>query len=742
MTVNQSTAQTIALKLEIERVNLLYKQNVQGIIGLTLFAFAYAFVCGHLMTPVVLGIWSSFVIVSAGLRVASTIGWNRVRYKIKTMKEVNYWHNFIQAMVLISGFIWAYAGWVGVRSNNPVDQIVTSITVIFMTAGALVCWAPSMRAMFTFIIPAILPWAAGFLLQDNIGFQMIGGLGFIFTLLGIRAGLALHRYIDNSLKINIQNLQLTKDLQQEILVKDRAEEALRLALSSSDAIEWRWNVERDMFTCQGDLSRSFGMKVNFYSGSLDELAHLFFPEDQEKFRATMLRVALKGGDFDTDLRISWPDGQIHDLAFRGKAQIDVSGKITHLTGIAWDTTAQKSQAKLKQEKDVHEAANKAKSIFLANASHEIRTPLAAINGYVESLLQDSSENSDMRSDLLAISRNGKYLASLVNDFLDLSKIESGRFYMQKGPMSPSQEIEESLLLVKPTFEAKGLIYQLIYDSAIPVSIESDPSRFRQIIVNLLTNAAKFTDHGKITLHVGHKIDSKSIGKLIVRVTDTGIGIDDRTRSQLFEPFMRGQTIEVQRVYGAGLGLALSKNLAQILGGDLQLNFTEVDHGSEFEFSLNTGSANLLKFPTAGQSSGAKKPLDKIKVLVVDDAVDLRVLMRRFLEKQGALVETCENGLEAVDKALAEQYDVVLMDIKMPVMDGHEATQILRQRGFKQTIIAVTAHASADDKQKSLEVGCDYYLSKPVDFAFLTETILKAQKDRMDGAVLGSIQTHP
>ena len=728
MILNQNVAQSISLKLEVERVNLLYRQNVQGIIALVLFSSSYVYVCGNLMAPVAFSIWLSLVVVSAVLRISSTISWNRNRARIKTLKEVNRWHNFLQMMLIISAMIWAYAGWLGAQSIDPIQQIATAIIIVFMTAGALVCWAPSMRAMFTFVIPAISPWAISYLVQEPPIYKLIGLIGITYVLLGARAGLALHRYIDESLKVNIQNLHLTTELQQEILVKDRAEEALRLALSSSDAIEWRWNVEKDMFTCQGDLSQSFGMKASFYSGSLDQLAQLFYAEDQQKFRAIMLQVALKGGDFHTDIRISWPDGQMHDLAFRGKAQSDSTGKITHLTGIAWDITAQKSQAKLKHEKDTHEAANRAKSVFLANASHEIRTPLAAINGFVEGLLQEPQQSAELKSDLQAISRNGKYLSSLVNDFLDLSKIESGRFYMQKGPMSPMQEIEESLMLVKPTLDAKGLIYQLVYDSAIPVSIESDPSRFRQIVVNLLSNAAKFTEQGKITLHIGHKIDSNNQGTLVVRVTDTGIGIDDKTRSQLFEPFMRGQTVEVQKAYGAGLGLALSKNLANILGGDLKLNFTEVDFGSEFEFTLNTGPADLLKFPVVGKKALAKRTLEKVRVLVVDDAVDLRVLMRRYLEKQGAVVETSENGLEAIDKALTDPIDVVLMDIKMPVMDGQEATKKLRQRGFIKPVIAITAHASADDKQKSLEAGCDYYLSKPVDFNFLTETILKTQKD--------------
>lgn len=723
MTVNQS----VALRLEIERVNLLYKQNIQGVMALILFASAYASVCGSLMPVHVFNFWIFLVVASAILRIISTLLWNRIHSRISNLKQVGYWHHFIHAMLVVSGFIWGMAGWIGVSSNDSIQQILTNLTVVFMSAGAVVCWSPSRRAMFTFMAMAMIPWSLSYIFRDESIYQFIGILCLVYTALGAKAGLVLNRYIDRSLKLNVENLYLTENLQQEIIVKGQAEEALRLALSSSDAIEWSWNIGNDLFVCQGDLSRSFGLKTHYLAGNLDEMAHLFFPESQEKFRATMLRLALKGGDIDTDFKLFWPDGQTHDLAFRGKAHVSHRQKVTHLAGIAWDTTNQKSQAKLKQEKDIYEAANKAKSIFLANASHEIRTPLAAINGYIESLLQESHQNKNLTADLKAISRNGKFLTSLVNDFLDLSKIESGQFYMQKGAMSPQQEIEESLSLVKPSMELKGLSYEVLYETAIPMVIESDATRFRQILVNLLSNATKFTEQGKIIIRVAHKVNNQNQGSLSIRVIDTGFGIDDVTKNQLFEPFMRGQTLEIQRVYGSGLGLALSKNLAQALDGNLKLNSSVVGKGSEFEFTINTGPVRNLKFPNKTISSKSALQLNQLRILVVDDAIDLRLLMSRYLEKQGAIVETCENGLEALEKAQKSFFDLILMDIKMPVMDGHEATTILRKRGFKKPIIAITAHASSDDKQRSLEKGCDYYLSKPVDFVFLTETILKSQK---------------
>lgn len=729
--VLMGSKQSIELKLEIERVSLIYRQNSLGVLALLLFSSTYAFLCGNLLGNDSLTIWIFLVLLSSTLRIGASYLWNKKRFELTKLREINAWHLFLQAMILVSGIIWGYAGWLGAQSPDPTQQIITAITVIFMCAGAIVCWAPSMKNMFSFIIPAIVPWALSYVLKEDLTSQIIGSIGLVYVVIGCRAGIILNRYIDRSLRLNIENSELAKDLQQEIFVKDRAEEALRIALSSSDAIEWRWNVESDSFICKGDLSRSLGIKSTYISGNLDQIAQIFYPDDQQKFRVMILSLALKGGELDTELRVSWPNGEIHDLALRGKAQNSFEGKITHLTGIAWDTTAQRSQSRLQKEKDIHEAANKAKSVFLANASHEIRTPLAAINGYVESLLQNDLPPEEIKSDLEIISRNGKFLASLVNDFLDLSKIESGRFYMQKGLISPIHEIEESLDLIKPSLEEKGIALKVIYESQLPSRIESDSGRFRQIMANLLSNAVKYSENGKITVRIKHSITNLAEGSLSIKVTDTGIGMDDKTKSQIFEPFVRGHTIEVQRVSGSGLGLALSKNLALILGGDLKLNSSILGEGSEFEFTLNTGLIENLIFPNKKSSVSKTKKLKDLKILVVDDVIDLRVLMKRHLERQGAFVLTSEDGRDAVAKALEHKPDVILMDIKMPIMDGYDATASIRRQGFTAPIIAITAHASTDDKNKCLEVGCNYYLSKPVDFSFLVETIVRSQNINID-----------
>ena len=730
----RADSRSVVLKLEIERVAMLYRQNVPAGFALMLYAFSYLLICGDVMGPRLITPWISAVVISGVARLASSWLWVRTRDRIRNVAELKPWHWFLQSMLFVSGVCWGIAGWLVPSSTTAVQQIFASLLIAFMTTGAIVCWSISRRSMFIVISTAFLPMAVGMLLSKEHVYVLMGTLSLIQLALAAKVGLSLGRYVEDSLKLTIENANLNVNLQREIRVKDQTEEALRLALSSSNAMEWSWDIAHDVFSCKGDLSRSLGIDARFHSSTLAEFLHLLLPEDRLAFQVQTHELAINGGELDTELRLRWSDGKFRDLVFRGKTQLGPDAKVWSITGIAWDTTAQKAQGRVRQERDIHEAANKAKSLFLANASHEIRTPLAAINGYVEALLHHHQQMLDTnsrerdlefeqtRSDLLAIDRNSKHLISLVNDFLDLSKLDTGRLYIQRSPMSLDEAITESILMVKAQIEAKDLKLEVIEDTPLPEYIESDALRFRQVLVNLLSNAVKFTESGSLQVKIAHEPRADGESTLFIRLNDTGLGMDEVTKSHLFEPFMRGTSEEVQRVSGSGLGLALSRHLARLLGGDLRLVSSALGHGSEFEFSVRSNDVSRAMIPLRSNKESIPNQLADYEILVVDDDEDLRDLMRRFLLRQGAKVDTAANGASATSLASKKSYDVIMMDMKMPVMDGYAATSALRASGYRRPVIALTAYANTDDKQRSIEAGCDSYISKPVDFAFMVATI--------------------
>lgn len=378
---------------------------------------------------------------------------------------------------------------------------------------------------------------------------------------------------------------------------------------------------------------------------------------------------------------------------------------------------------LSADRDVHEAASRAKSVFLARVSHEIRTPLAAVTGYTDLLLANPQTPTQVRRDLEVVSRNGKHLTSLVNDLLDLGKIESGAIPIEKCWMSAIEQVSDALQIIRSSAERKNLRISVQYAKNVPDRIYSDPNRFHQIVLNLLTNAIKFTVRGSV--HIEVLFDDQ----LRVRITDTGIGIPVEMRDRIFEPFVRGENEAALNQPGSGLGLALASELSTCLGGKLRLIKSQVGVGSTFELAI------WPEYPveTVGHPIGreqdenwTKSLLANKNVLVVEDDPDLQELISRQIFQLGAHVDVCSNGAECLER-FSDKYDVVLMDIQMPVMTGDLAARHLRQRGYKGPIIAVTAHGSMGDHRLAIDSGCTDYLSKPFEFNTLLQVVARTLK---------------
>ncbi|MDF2549356.1 MAG: rpfC 2 [Chlamydiales bacterium] len=372
-----------------------------------------------------------------------------------------------------------------------------------------------------------------------------------------------------------------------------------------------------------------------------------------------------------------------------------------------------AEKQAKESMRLAEKASNSKSAFLANMSHEIRTPLSALLGFTELLIEASLPN-EREQFAETIRRNGRHLTALIDDILDLSKIEYGLLSAEKIPFSLNELLLEIESLLLPAARKKGIALTIEQEAHLPDIISSDPTRLRQILINVIGNAIKFTERGSVRLCV------KEDHGLLFSVKDSGIGIKEECLERLFQPFMQGDESIARRYGGAGLGLALSKRLAQALGGDLQL-IESTDAGSTFQISiaLNRPDNSLVL------QAAPKRPhysLKGVKVLVCEDSIDHQQLLLHFLNKAQAEVDIAFDGREGVSKALSHTYDVILLDIQMPHMGGTAVAATLRQMGYCRPIIALTAHAMAEDIEKSLQAGCNDHLTKPIDSLLLIEKV--------------------
>jgi len=446
-----------------------------------------------------------------------------------------------------------------------------------------------------------------------------------------------------------------------------------------------------------------------------------------------------------DGSLYWVDSTI--VPYRGS-----NGRIEKYVSLRFEITARKeAEARLIAAEAEAQAASASKSEFLANMSHEIRTPMTAILGYTELLAADGDRERTPPHRLEyidTIHRNGEHLLAIINDILDLSKIEAGKMTVERTATDPVQLVHDVLSLMDVKAAGKGLTLRACFETAVPARMQSDPVRLRQILVNLLGNAIKFTEVGSVTLKVACDPGSQA---LKIDVVDTGIGLSPEQTAKLFQAFTQADASTTRKFGGTGLGLRISKRLAEMLGGDIAVTSRQ-GSGSTFSLTVATGPLNDAEMVTADQAAPVMRetarsvgasvivpetpPLAGLRILLAEDGPDNQRLISFHLRKAGAEVRIAENGRIAVEMLTQDgtlggallcppPVDLLLTDMQMPELDGYGAARLLRSKGCTMPIVALTAHAMSGDADKCIQAGCDGYASKPIDRARLVDACLTA-----------------
>ena len=464
------------------------------------------------------------------------------------------------------------------------------------------------------------------------------------------------------------------------------------------------------------------------------------PPIRDMLRSNQMR------DFEATYRTQ--SGRLISVLLSASTMRDNAGRPLAIITVAKDITARKQiERELLEAKASAEAASRAKSAFVANMSHEIRTPMTAILGYADLLTHPSQTDEERKRCIQTIRRNGEHLLAVINDILDVSKIEAGKMTVERIAASPCQVVTDVAALMKVRAMDKNLSFDVRYIGAIPQTIQTDPTRLRQILMNLIGNAIKFTHGGGVKLLVS-MADSIDVANPHLRfdVIDTGVGLTKEQQANLFRPFAQADSSTTRKFGGTGLGLTISKRLATMLGGDLTVR-SEPGAGSTFSLTVQTGplrGVGMLDSPRAlvDAAESASGRIDAVRldgrVLLAEDGPDNRVLIGFYLRQAGLEVVEVENGALARDRALealkrGNPFDLILMDMQMPELDGYGATAALRKSGYRQPIVALTAHAMGGDREKCLDAGCDDFAVKPIDHEALLATLRKFLRERVGPA---------
>ena len=515
------------------------------------------------------------------------------------------------------------------------------------------------------------------------------------------------------------------------------EERLSLAIDGTQDGIFDWNIKSNEVFYSRRFFEMLGYDAKPLHGSLEDFTSLLHPEDKDKVNDYMNEY-LKGNlsEYIQEFRMKHKSGRWVWIQSRAKAVFDRNGNALRMVGAHTDITSViKTKEKLETEKNQALEANKAKSEFLAHMSHEIRTPLTAISGIAEILVKQKDKLNKKQAQLVkTLQSSTASLKELINDILDFSKIESGELELNESSFELDTIFEETISMMAVKANEKGVSFVFDYEDIKEETFYGDGKRIRQILVNLIGNAIKFTDQGGVTVQAYFE-DRNDIEFLRIDISDTGIGISPEDFDLVFDSFKQADSSVSRKYGGTGLGLPISRKLALFMGGDIFLS-SELGKGSTFSLLLplkktekSTDKNNALMNVAKLNEKILLNLNEETKVLIVEDYEGNIVVIGYILDEIGLDYDIAKTGLEALEKWKKHHYDLILMDVQMPEMDGFTATKEIRkveadQRMDPTPIIGMTAHALVGDKDKCIAAGMDSYLPKPIVEPDLKREILK------------------
>jgi len=510
-------------------------------------------------------------------------------------------------------------------------------------------------------------------------------------------------------------LEVTRVRRESEKALRQSEERFRLMADNSPIVIWTTDTEGKGAFLNRAYRESFAVSAE--DTAAFDWAEIIHPEDRERYIDAFKTALQKRETFHQRVRLRRHDGRWRWFESRGNPILDGAGNMTGFIGSSPDITEiYESQERLKE-------LDQRKDEFLANMSHEIRSPLTGIMGYADILLTKLTDPEDVGF-LNTIKESGEYLIEIVNDILDLSKIEAGKLVLNIEAVPVHSILTEVQGLMNGRARQKNLPLSLRYEGPLLEKIQTDRTRLRQILINLVSNAIKFTEHGRIEI-----VAKSEDGVLQVEVTDTGIGIAPEHQAVLFQPFTQADTTSTRVYGGTGLGLTITRRLVEMLGGSISFE-SELDKGSTFRVTIPTGPAQndipAAQVAAAIPAIEEDLVLRNRHVLVVDDREEICYLVSRYIKDAGGRPEAAGDGeaaIRAVETAAGiDPFHAIILDIQMPGMDGYEVARRLRAKAFRTPVLALTAGAMLGDREKCLRAGCDDYLTKPIDRTALVQRV--------------------